>query len=136
MKEFKMSNKNFNDVREMYNFFGVTMANKPCLLSEDEACFRLDCLHEELMELTEAFIDSDLPEIIDALIDLTVFAMGTAAIMGFDWQKHWEEVMRANNDKVPGVTKRGYKIDLKKPEGWKAPDHKKIIGWIREDLPL
>lgn len=128
--------KNFQDVVKMYKKFGIAMASEPGLLDSSEMDFRLNCLHEELMELANATLAKDLPETIDALIDLTVFAMGTAAVMGVDWEEHWAEVMRANNNKLVGKGKRGYSVDLIKPAGWQEPNHKKILGWIQEDLSL
>jgi hypothetical protein len=34
----------------------------------------------------------------------------------------WDRVLAANFKKVPGVTKRGHGVDLKKPADWRAPD--------------
>lgn len=127
---------NFQDVVTMYKKFGIVMSTEPRLLDNAEMDFRLNCLHEELMELANATLAKDLPEVIDALIDLTVFAMGTAAVMGVNWQEHWVEVMRANNDKEVGRGKREYSVDLIKPVGWQEPNHKKILGWEQIELPL
>lgn len=127
---------NFQDVVKMYKKFGIAMSTEPRLLVNTEMDFRLNCLHEELMELANATLAKDLPETIDALIDLTVFAMGTAAVMGVNWQEHWVEVMRANNDKEVGRGKREYSVDLIKPVGWQEPNHKKILDWEQIELPL
>jgi hypothetical protein len=40
----------------------------------------------------------------------------------------WEEVQRANMDKVRGVTHRGNKSDARKPTGWIPPQHDVILA--------
>jgi len=74
--------------------------------------------------------DVDSPEQLacqlDALVDLSVFAIGTAERQGMNFHEGWKRVMEANNNKELAKSsedsKRSFKIDLVKPEGWKAPD--------------
>jgi predicted HAD superfamily Cof-like phosphohydrolase len=88
---------------------------------------RLDHLQEELDETIKAVNDDDLLEVIDGLIDLIYIASGTLGMCGIKSQLHWDEVQRANMTKERGMTKRGHAYDVKKPEGWIAPNHLKIL---------
>jgi predicted HAD superfamily Cof-like phosphohydrolase len=87
--------------------------------------FRANFLQEELNELKD---NMDNPEeIVDALIDLCVVAIGTLDAFSIDSHKAWDEVLKANMNKKVGV-KLGRPNplglpDLMKPEGWTAPDH-------------
>jgi predicted HAD superfamily Cof-like phosphohydrolase len=99
---------------------------------------RLECLIEELMEFRAAVTDGNLPEMADALVDLVVFAKGTAVLLGLPWAALFDDVMRANLSKVRGVGKRGHKVDLVKPEGWRGPQTRDILfehGWNPEEPP-
>ena len=89
--------------------------------------FRVDFLKEELMETQDALTNNDAEEIVDGLIDLCVFAIGTLDVFGVDANKAWDQVYEANMVKSPGV-KEGRPNpfglpDLIKPEGWKSPSH-------------
>jgi predicted HAD superfamily Cof-like phosphohydrolase len=68
----------------------------------------------------------DLIETIDGMCDLLVVTYGTAEEMYVDLEPHFDEVHRANMDKLGGpVREDGKQL---KPKGWKAPDHKKILS--------
>ena len=87
--------------------------------------FRSKFLQEELDELKENINNPE--EVVDALIDLCVVAIGTLDAFGIDSHKAWDEVLRANLSKRVGV-KEGRPNplglpDLMKPEGWTAPSH-------------
>jgi hypothetical protein len=86
--------------------------------------FRIDFLQEELDEMKDATLPDD---VIDALIDLCVVAIGTLDGFGVDAYKAWDVVLKANMEKKTGV-KEGRPNplglpDLMKPEGWVGPDH-------------
>lgn len=115
---------NNNDVKEFTRKLGLSTPNHPTQLSFDEFEFRLKCLYEEVDEFANA---ENLPDMIDALIDLVYFAHGTAIRMGVDWERHWDEVHAANMKKIPGRTKRGFDLDAIKPDGWTPPDHTRIL---------
>ncbi len=96
--------------------------------SENEKKFRIVAMQEELYEYEEA----DTPEDnLDALVDLVVFAIGTAERMGmiYIFEEAYNRVMTANMQKEVGENaKRGsFAIDLIKPEGWEAPDHSDLF---------
>lgn len=96
--------------------------------SQREKQFRIDCLSEEVSEYTEA----DTPEEeLDALVDLVVFAFGSAERQGMIdvFEEAFNRVMAANMKKELGPNdKRGsFQIDLVKPEGWEAPCLKDLV---------
>ena len=74
-------------------------------------------------------------EVVDGLIDMCVFAIGTLNVFGMDSQKAWDAVHNANMAKVPGVKESRPNPfgmpDLIKPEGWEGPSHEGNHG----DLP-
>jgi len=95
---------------------------------------RVACLQEELTELTDAVACKDLPGIADALVDLVVFAKGTAVQLGLPWAELFDDVMRSNMSKVRGVGKRGHAVDLVKPDGWIGPRTEEVLakyGWVK-----
>ena len=73
-------------------------------------------------------------EIVDALIDLCVVAIGTLDLFEVNPYNAWNEVFDANMNKNPGVkASRPNPLglpDLIKPEGWVAPSHKNNIGTL------
>ena len=120
----------YKDIVNFHQRFNISGYGKGITyLTEEERLFRIRAMQEELNEFVEAHTLNDE---IDALVDLVVFAIGTAERMGFEWDPHWDEVMRANNEKEPCETaarsKRGFKLDLCKPEGWTPPNHETIIN--------
>ena len=117
------------DVGVMYEKYNFPTSFEPHLLTRKDMLARKNYLKEELEEFHNAIDQENLTEAIDALIDIVVFAKGTAVMMGVEWKPHWDEVMRANMSKKPGpVAKRpDMPYDLKKPKGWVGPDHQKII---------
>ena len=141
-----MSN-NFQLVKKMHEQFEFDNPGNPDVLSQEEATFRCKAMYEELMEYIGSIFDVDmteenrlfdiwinkltmfdfpnLEEQFDALLDLAVFTMGTAERQGFPWDKGFNRVMCANLQKrLAGSnenSKRGFKRDLVKPDGWKSP---------------
>lgn len=96
--------------------------------------FRLAFLMEELQETEKAVDQNDSEEVVDGLIDLVVVALGTLDAFQVDTYRAWDEVLRANLDKTPGVKKERPNPlglpDLIKPEGWEAPSHRGNHGII------
>ena len=89
--------------------------------------FRVKFIREELMETEAALTNNDPEEIVDGLIDLCVVAIGTLDAFGIDPYNAWDEVLKANMSKEPGIKpERPNPLglpDLMKPEGWTAPSH-------------
>ena len=93
------------------------------------ARFRINFLEEEFNELKTARSAED---VVDALIDLCVVAIGTLDSFGVDTAKAWNRVHNANMKKEVGIKEsRPNPLglpDLVKPKGWRAPSHKNNIG--------
>ena len=115
------------DIADMHDKYGV---NEKVREFDSEKLkqflqFRVNFLEEELTELKD---NMDNPEeIVDALIDLCVVAIGTLDAFEIDSYKAWNEVHKANMNKEVGVKEsRPNPLglpDLIKPEGWTAPSH-------------
>lgn len=125
---------NFDDVEAFHKKFGVPLAGTPSFLDADADEFRRKFMQEELDEYTEAYMAGDMLKAADALVDLVYVALGTASMMGLPWQQLWDEVQRANMSKVRATgaddarSVRKSALDVVKPEGWKAPDHRAAVG--------
>lgn len=115
------------DVRAFNKKFGLMQHDVPGHLTKRKLRERIEFLEEELKEFKDACTVQDLAEQGDALIDLVYVAIGTAVMMGLPWEHMWQEVQRANMDKVRGETKRGHLVDCIKPPGWQPPDHARIL---------
>lgn len=87
--------------------------------------FRISFLEEELNELKEN--NRNPEEVVDACIDLCVVAIGTLDLFGVNAYDAWDEVFRANMNKVVGMKESRRNDlglpDLVKPEGWVGPNH-------------
>ena len=95
--------------------------------------FRVRFLEEELTELKNA---TNADDVVDALIDLCVVAIGTLDGFGVDSHKAWDAVLKANMNKKVGVKEsRPNPLglpDLIKPAGWVAPSHADNEGKLKE----
>jgi predicted HAD superfamily Cof-like phosphohydrolase len=126
-----MSKNWVKDIVQMHKKYGVNEKvnefDKEKLL--EFARFRIKFLEEELNELKTAKSPED---VVDALIDLCVVAIGTLDSFGVDSYKAWNRVHNANMKKEVGVKEsRPNPLglpDLIKPKGWRAPSHKNNVG--------
>ena len=86
--------------------------------------FRVKMLEEELNEIREA---KSAEDVVDGLIDLAVFVVGTLDHFGVDGYKAWNAIQRANMSKHPGIKPQRPNPfglpDMIKPQGWQGPDH-------------
>ena len=130
-----MSRNWVKDINKMHTHYGVHEA-----LSQLDADklrmfleFRVKFLQEELDEMRTA---ENAEDVVDALIDLCVVAIGTLDAFGVNSHKAWDEVLKANMKKKVGVKEsRPNPLnlpDLIKPEGWKAPSHAGNHGALTE----
>ena len=101
--------------------------------------FRIRFLQEELDELKVAATPNqpvDAEEVVDALIDLCVVAIGTLDLFEVNGYEAWNEVLMANLNKKVGVKESRPNPfglpDLIKPDGWKAPSHKGNHGKLKD----
>ena len=132
-----------NDIESMHSKFGVNNRVAEIAIGEnnreillDYLKFRLDMCQEELTETFDAFNAKDAEEVVDGLIDLIVFAVGTLDVLNVNVKKAWINVMNANLAKNPGIkperpNKYGFP-DLIKPTGWVAPSHKGNHGILTQ----
>ena len=131
-----------NDIYMMHNKFGVKEwfeANKDNKdLMDKYLRFRLSMCKEELDETLAAIDNKDPEEIVDGLIDLCVFAIGTLDVFNVDAHKAWDAIYEANMAKSPGVKEERPNPfglpDLMKPDGWTAPSHEDNHGDLANAL--
>ena len=142
-----MSRNWVKDINKMHAHYGVHAALGQ--LDADKLRtflkFRVDFLQEELDEMRTALEAGDdvaglsancAEDVVDALIDLCVVAIGTLDAFGVNSHMAWDEVLKANMKKKVGVKETrpnplGFP-DLIKPEGWKAPSHAGNHGALTE----
>jgi predicted HAD superfamily Cof-like phosphohydrolase len=126
-----MSDNWVNDIEDMHDKFGVHdwfQANRGDKdLMRKYIMFRMLMIGEEYQETLSAINNSDAEEVVDGLIDMCVFAIGTLDVMGVDANEAWNKVYEANMAKEPGVKpgrpNRFGLPDLLKPGGWTPPSH-------------
>jgi len=80
---------------------------------------------QTVVQFHKAFEKPDFVESIDGICDLIFVAFGAAVRFGIDLTPFFEEVSRANLAKEGGTTRADGKV--LKPEGWKPPDHDRIL---------
>ena len=122
-----------HDIEYMHRKFGVNPVvrefDKEKLKSFLE--FRIKFLQEELDEMKKA---DNADDVVDALIDLCVVAIGTLDAFDVDSEKAWAAVYDANIVKKVGIKEsRPNPLglpDLIKPEGWTAPSHADNVGLL------
>ena len=138
-----MSENWVDDINAMHKKFGVhdwfkaELKKDPNKLKEFLE-FRMKMVQEEVDETNEAIQHKDPEEIVDGLIDICVFAIGTLDAFGIDAYKAWDEIYNANMMKNVGV-KEGRPNplglpDLIKPDNWKNPSHEGNHGNLHNAL--
>lgn len=126
-----MSN-NFEDVAAFHEKYGLE-PNDDMTAQEyyDLVQFRIKFLREEFHEFIAGYEEDDHAQMFDALLDLVYVAMGTAYLLQYPWQEGWDLVQAANMSKVralhPDESKRSSAWDVIKPDGWQAPDIKRLL---------
>ena len=88
------------DINKMHDKFGVHdwfQANRGDKeLMRKYLMFRMLMVGEEYQETLSAINNSDAEEVVDGLIDMCVFAIGTLDVMGVDANKAWDAIYKAN----------------------------------------
>ena len=139
-----MSENWVKDINEMHKKFGVhdwvkkELENNEWSRLQKFLNFRMKMVQEEVDETNEALEQKNPEEIVDGLIDMCVFAIGTLDAFGIDAHKAWDEIYNANMMKEVGV-KEGRPNplglpDLIKPDNWKNPSHKGNHGSLHNAL--
>lgn len=140
-----MQNTNTNptfwpsDIEDMHTKFGVN--NVVRNLDKEKLTkfleFRLNFLQEELDEAKDALASGDIAraeDVVDAMIDLCVVAIGTLDAFDVDSYLAWNRVHAKNMEKTPGIKpERPNPLglpDLIKPAGWTAPTHEDNVGLL------
>ena len=107
----------FKKITEMHDHFNIT--HNHIQFTQAEKDFRTLAMIEEVNEYMNA---ESKAEELDALVDVVIFALGTAERQGMleVFKSAYLRVMDANcKKKVGGNLKRNnFQIDLVKPEGW------------------
>ena len=138
-----MSKNWFHDMVVMHQKFGVNKWMDKEKVSKDSRLneymkFRIGMMQEELDETKVAFENKNEEEVVDGIIDLCVFAIGTLEVFGVDANKAWDQVYHANISKEVGI-KEGRPNplglpDLVKPKGWEGPSHEGNHGNISDSF--
>jgi len=110
-------------------------------LTENVQEFRLLTMLEEVTEYEEATKDGQPEDILDALLDLLYYTLGTAWSHGFTAEQidngfalvHAANMEKVKSEKV-SVSGRGCKYDVVKPPGWEPPNLRAMLNeeMIRE----
>lgn len=131
-----MSSNWVQDIEDMHTKYGV---NEKIRTFDKEKLkqfleFRIAFLEEELTELKDNINNPE--EIVDALIDLCVVAIGTLDAFDVNANIAWDAVHTANMAKEVGIkASRPNPLglpDLIKPEGWHAPSHENNYGLLNK----
>ncbi len=113
---------------------GVEPPDRPTLLGDDRARFRLGHLVEELKEIETGMARKDLGATVDGLLDLTYVALGALVEMGITAGAAFEEVHAANMRKAVGRNPKRPDDTVTKPEGWEPPDLTPYLTLTREEV--
>lgn len=98
--------------------------------NEDQSRLYLKLIKEEGDELVAALLVADAVEELDAITDLLVVLIGYGLSRGFPMVEAWGEVLRSNMAKIDphtGVVRRREDGKILKPDGWTAPDLKRVL---------
>ena len=103
-----MSTNWFKDMQAMHKKYGVDEWMKQEKNSDWSRLqmfmdFRVKMMQEELDETKAAVKNGDAEEVVDGIIDMCVFAIGTLEVFGVDANKAWDQVLKANMSKEVGI---------------------------------
>ena len=120
------------DVVDFHKKFNIAYDGPPRMLPPNLKFFRHQRQTEEVRELYHA---QYLHESLDAIIDTTYIALGTAHLHGFTpemIEEAWRRVQEANMKKELSSPENPGKYgvigtDIVKPKGWVAPDLRDIV---------
>jgi predicted HAD superfamily Cof-like phosphohydrolase len=140
-----MSKDWVKDINDMHAKFGVHKWVQAEQQSDNEIRrlnqllkFRMRMIQEEVDETNAAIRNNDPQEIVDGLIDMCVFAIGTLDAFGIDAYEAWDQVHNSNMSKEPGIKpSRPNPLglpDLIKPEGWQGPTHDDNTGLFSDNI--
>ena len=132
-----------HDIAAMHTKFGVNPVIRELDAEKLRTFlkFRIDFLQEELDEMAEATSNPEYSkpgdraeDIVDALIDLCVVAIGTLNAFDVNSFEAWNRVHAKNMEKNAGVNpNRPNPLglpDMIKPAGWTSPTHADNVGLL------
>lgn len=98
--------------------------------SPKQADMYQNLITEELDELVDALTKNDEVEAFDAILDIIVVCIGYGLSRGWPMVEGWQEVMESNLAKIgpDGFVKRRVDGKILKPEGWQAPNLKRVLA--------
>lgn len=128
-KKIEIKNNIFQDQERFMNACDQTTNE----VNEKQFKMYCDLINEEVSELIEARNANDKIEMLDALIDIIIVAIGAGHSLGFDLSGAWNEVMKTNFAKIDPITDKVKKREdgkVLKPEGWQAPE---LENFLKKD---
>lgn len=94
-----------------------------------EGELRKSIILEEAKEFADAIDANDLPEAVDACIDLLYVVLGALSKFGIDAEPYFRAVHEANMAKLKDGIIRRPDGKIIKPKGWKPPDIAAMIAF-------
>jgi len=116
------------DVRDFIDRFHQDRRDSPGWPGKDAEHLRLRLIREEYCELTSAWVQHDLPETVDGIIDLIYVLIGALHALGVDPDPIWDAVHEANMSKSQEKDVYG---KILKGDDWVAPDIEKLLEGMR-----
>lgn len=104
-------------VEEFHKLYGVPIAEKPGLISDERYVLRHSLISEELHEFATAANERDIVGIADALGDLLYVVVGAALEYGIPIDEVMDEIQRSNLSKLDENGKAVYRKDGKVMKG-------------------
>lgn len=128
-----------DDIASMHTKFGVNPVIRELDAEKLRTFlkFRIDFINEELDELKAAYNKEPgqaAEDVVDALIDICVVAIGTLNAFDVNAYTAWSRVQEKNMQKSAGVNPTRPNVlglpDLIKPAGWTSPTHADNVGLL------
>lgn len=120
--------ESINKVKEFIIGTGHLLNDKPTLIDFETFLLRMRLINDELDELFDAYSDSNLIEVFDALIDIDYILKGTIIAFGLQdvYEKGFNEVHNSNMTKLIDL-KKDKQGKIIKGENYKSPNLKNIL---------
>lgn len=115
-------------VRHWHRKFGVLVNKRPTLVDPATFKLRYGLIWEELQEFVQAYENSVIVGVADALADLLYVVYGTAVSFGIDMQPIFQEVHRSNMTKGDPQVVKTPNGKILKGENWKPPRVGHLVG--------
>lgn len=124
--EIKERSQWVSDVNDFLDRFHQDRQLSPGWPDDATMQLRSEMIREEYSELVEALMTRNLPDTVDAIIDLCYVLIGTLPSLGVEADPIWDAVHASNMAKVGGARRDDGKI--LKPEGWTPPDIRGLLN--------